>query len=137
MRALNELPPSRISLLALFIMALPLAACGGHEDKPLGANPVACREKSQTATTLEVNDTNSTGNAGDAVLSLAEAIQLANGTLALEGLSEGERAQIRGTPGPNSADLIRVVVGMINAPPPSADRTPVLPAACTAGQRWR
>src|SRR5262245_42442752 len=63
------------------------------------------------AATLSVDDPSSPGLVGDARLSLAEAIQLAGGRLSPLGLSDAERARIRGDPGASSADLIRVELG--------------------------
>lgn len=63
-----------------------------------------------TSATLLVNDTSATGSVGDSKLSLEEAIRLANGSLALSRVSAAERAQIHGTPGPGTADLIRVAL---------------------------
>ncbi len=47
--------------------------------------------------TAAVNDSNSPGAVGDALLSLEEAICLANGTLELNQLSAGEKARVSGT----------------------------------------
>ena len=60
---------------------------------------------------LNVNDTNPIGAAGDSLLSLDEAIRLANGTLALDKLSAAERAQVKGVPGARSSDLIALPAG--------------------------
>jgi hypothetical protein len=59
---------------------------------------------------LLVNDTSAVGTVGDNKLSLDEAIGLANGSLALGKLSKAERAQVQGTPGPGTADLIKVAL---------------------------
>jgi hypothetical protein len=69
--------------------------------------------------TLEVNDTDAVGVLADGSLSLAEAIRLGNGDLALDALSADERHQVSGTPGHDVADTIRLVVGegtLITAP---------------------
>ena len=47
--------------------------------------------------TAAVNDSNSPGAVGDALLSLEEAICLANGTLELNQLSADEKARVSGT----------------------------------------
>ena len=48
----------------------------------------------QGPTVATVNDPNSPGTVGDQLLSLDEAIQLANGTLAASALSPAEQAQV-------------------------------------------
>ena len=60
---------------------------------------------------LNVNDANAVGTAGDSLLSLDEAVRLANGTLALDALSATERAQVKGVPGANSRDRIQLAAG--------------------------
>src|SRR5436190_631376 len=60
--------------------------------------------------TLLVNDTDAVGMVGDNKLSLDEAIRLANGSLRQSQLSQAERQQVRGMPGPGAPDLIKVVL---------------------------
>src|SRR3954454_10154325 len=48
--------------------------------------------------TLLVNDSDTASSVGDSLLSLDEAIRLANGSLALPSLSAAERQQVRGRP---------------------------------------
>lgn len=63
-------------------------------------------------TLLLVNDRNSVGTLGDKLLSLTEAIRLANGELSMQSLSKTERKRIRGgTPGGTSRDLIQIDIG--------------------------
>lgn len=57
---------------------------------------------------LSVNDTNAVGAVGDALLSLEEAVRLANGSLSMDKLSPAERTRIAGSPGPKSRDLIEL-----------------------------
>lgn len=59
---------------------------------------------------LAVNDTDAVGIVGDELLSLAEAVQLANGSLAVAELSDAESELVGGEPGPNIADTITVVL---------------------------
>jgi hypothetical protein len=66
--------------------------------------------QSSKSATLLVNDTSAVGTVGDNHLSLEEAIGLANGSLALGKLSKAERAQVHGTPGPGTPDLIKVAL---------------------------
>ena len=68
--------------------------------------------------TLVVNDTAVGGVVGDQLLSLNEAIQLANGTLSVSALSSAERRQIKGgPPGASSRDRILIAVGTVTSPP--------------------
>jgi hypothetical protein len=71
---------------------------------------VAAVVPESTTVTLLVNDTSAIGTVGGNKLSLDEAIQLANGSLKLSRLSAAQRAQITGTPGSGTADLIRVAL---------------------------
>ncbi len=57
---------------------------------------------------LIVTDTDMAGTPGDGVLSLVEAVELANGRLALADLDDGERSFVRGEPGPENPDQINV-----------------------------
>ncbi len=59
---------------------------------------------------LTVNDTDAIGVVGDSLLSLVEAVQLANGLLTLAELSADESALVTGDPGPEVADTINVDV---------------------------
>lgn len=78
--------------------------------------PVATATPEPTATPtplpgqLAVNDTDAVGTVGDELLSLAEAVQLANGSLAATDLSVAESELVGGEPGPNIADTITVVL---------------------------
>jgi len=63
-----------------------------------------------TGATLLVNDSDAVGRLGDHRLSLAEAIRLANGSLALSQLSSAERRRVRGIPGLGKSDRIRFSV---------------------------
>ena len=56
--------------------------------------------------TMEVSDTLSHGTLGDSELSFDEAIQLANGDIGLNNLSNAEKSFVTGVPGPTVADLI-------------------------------
>lgn len=63
-------------------------------------------------TLLLVSDRNAVGILGDKLLSLTEAIRLANGELSMQSLSKAERKQIRGgIPGAASRDLIQIDIG--------------------------
>ena len=75
---------------------------------------------------LTVNDTNPIGTAGDSLLSLDEAIRLANGTLALDKLSAAERAQVKGAPGARSRDLITLPKGATMTVPEGAALSPLV-----------
>jgi hypothetical protein len=77
------------------------------------------------AATLTVNTLADETNAGtDSTLSLREAMELVNGTLALSKLSAGELAQVSGTPGPNS--LIQFAAGLTGTLPIAALDLPTL-----------
>jgi len=75
-------------------------------------------DRAPYAATLIVTDDDAIGAVGDGKLSLVEAIGLANGTLAPERLSEGEKRSVTGTPGPASRDQIRFNVpgGVVRFP---------------------
>src|SRR5262249_21613549 len=66
---------------------------------------------SARAATLTVNDVRPRGAVGDDLLSLGEAIRVANGELAAGDLSLAEQAQIAGPAGEDVADTIRFPVG--------------------------
>lgn len=74
---------------------------------------------------LTVNDTDAIGKNGDSLLSLDEAVRLANGTLVLDRLSAAERAQIKGAPGARSRDLITLPKGATLTVPEGAAVTPI------------
>ena len=75
-----------------------------------GVQPGQAAASVGAGATLTVNDADGLGRVGDKRLSLAEAIRLANGSLTLTQLSKAERRQVRGSPGPAAADLIRFSV---------------------------
>ncbi len=60
---------------------------------------------------LTVTDTDMVGTSGDGVLSLVEAVQLANGRRSLDDLDDGERSYVRGEPGAGAGDVITVDIG--------------------------
>jgi len=116
MRRSDVCATRRWPLLLLTLLALPGWRC----DQPA---PFLDSE-------LRVDDEDARGVVGDDRLSLAEAVALANGTLSLDALSPAEAAHISGSPGPTSADHVRVVLGkgaVIQASPPSFPGEPVVP----------
>ncbi len=76
-----------------------LGACTDSEDNLPAERPE-----------LRVTDSHAIGAVGDDALSLVEALQIAGGLLAVAELSSAERLLISGTPGPESADTIRVAL---------------------------
>lgn len=66
----------------------------------------------RTPGVLTVNDTDAVGVVGDSLLSLVEAVKLANGLLTQAQLSADETAQVSGDPGSEVADTINVNVGL-------------------------
>jgi hypothetical protein len=100
---------------------------GGRQPRPALRripNPAARSAK------LVVNDSAVGGVVGDQLLSLNEAIQLANGTLSESILSSAERRQIKGgAPGASSRDRILIAVGTLTSPPAeeNLDRSAIVP----------
>jgi hypothetical protein len=88
-------------MLPLAILAhLLFTGCSDGSDSPdVHAPPYDAR--------IVVTDDDATGAVGDNMLSLAEAINLANGTLSRDALSEAEADSIAGEPGAASRDEIR------------------------------
>ena len=78
----------------------------------------------QGPTVATVNDPNSPGTVGDQLLSLDEAIQLANGTLAAAALSPAEQAQVVGAGTPTVVEVDRATTPTItlHATPSPIDR---------------
>jgi len=97
-----------VSLLAL----VGLGGCNTTASADLADRPATY------AATLTVTDADAIGTKGDARLSLAEAIALANGSLDLATLSDAERGRIDGAPGAESRDQIKfdVVGGAVRFP---------------------
>ncbi len=91
---------------------------------------LAADEAQEYDSTLFVDDSRARGSLGDELLSLAEAVRLANGSLSLAQLSPEEAQHISGTPGPASVDRIQVDLGeggRIVADPPASPGSPVIP----------
>ncbi len=85
------------------------------------ASPTATpTEARPTESILIVNSTADPGVVGDEVLGLREALRLVTGDLSLGALSDDERAQIVGEPGPASVDMIAFDPGVF---PPAAPST--------------
>lgn len=86
----------------------------------MGSRPVGVKaaDRDPYAATLIVTDCDAVGVAGDDKLSLVEAIALANGTLAFDRLSEGERRSVTGAAGSAGRDHIRfdVAGGAVHFP---------------------
>ena len=98
-------PMKTITFFVLAVLALPLAAAADSQS-----NAKAMLAKIKYNTLITVNDADAIGTVGDQRLSLAEAIRLANGSLALSALSDYERAQVQGLPGKASRDKVQFKV---------------------------
>ena len=61
---------------------------------------------------IQVTDNDAVGTVGDELLSLVEAVTLANGRLSLDQLSAAEQALVSGVPGSTQADTISVGLGI-------------------------
>ncbi len=90
----------RLVVLALLAVSSLLTGCSDGSDQP------GSRNTGNYDTQLTVTDPEGLGVVGDDLLSLAEAIQLANGVLQATGLSAAEQAQVDGQPGVASRDRI-------------------------------
>lgn len=102
MLAKRIVPIVRTSLPFAVAVAMVLlsTACSDGSDRVMDVSP-------SYDARVTVNDPDAIGVVGDELLSLAEAIQLGNGTLAMDALSSEEAGQVSGTPGPASRDDIR------------------------------
>ncbi len=101
------------------------------------------RAGSASSATLTVNSTADPGVVGDGALTLREAMQLVVGDLALSSLSPAEVAQVSGSPGIASADIVRfdldvfppespatiVISGTVGALPPLSTNDDALDAS--------
>jgi hypothetical protein len=105
-RAQNVLVSAAL-VVGASVLASPVGAAGNGVP-PAGAGNGGPPPQA----VLNVNDTNAVGVVGDGFLSLDEAIKVANGSLSSSALSATERAQIQGTPGAGSRDLIKMVPGL-------------------------
>jgi hypothetical protein len=126
--------------LSAVLVALCLIACGGDHrgDKSVDATEGASHDEAgapaqddaaaaaEMGATLKVDDADGVGTVGDELLSLAEAIRLANGNLTVGDLSMAEKAKVVGNPGAGKADLIQVSVDNI-ALPAAEPNTSVVP----------
>lgn len=74
---------------------------------------------------VTVTDPAGIGAVGNGRLSLAEAIRLANGSLAVTELDAGERRNVKGHPGRGRGDLVRTAIPQIMLP---AGSTPTVPS---------
>ncbi len=85
------------------------------QEATIPEEPTAAPEPTPTPRVpgvLTVNDTDAVGVVGDGVLSLVEAVRLANGLLTKAELSTDESALVTGDPGAEVADTINVEVGL-------------------------
>lgn len=87
-------------MLAIAAAIVLASACSDGNDHPMERAP-------SFDAGVVVTDADAVGAVGDDLLSLAEAIQLANGTLTRGGLSNAEASRINGDPGATSRDEIR------------------------------
>lgn len=106
------------------------------EGAPATTPEPAPQQPSATATTvpptptplppgeLSVNDSSAEGQLGDDLLSIVEAVQLANSRLTLADLSPAEAAQVEGAPGATNADTITIALD------------PGTPILLPGGDRW-
>lgn len=88
--------------------------------------------QAQGGLTANVNDPQSHGMVGDALLSLDEAIRLANGTLSQSALSSAEQGQIAGTG--TSFETIRVDPAVVSTITLQSPLTDVVGAGAAAGR---
>lgn len=102
------------SALGVLLVVGSMVSCRDGSS-PAASPPPSTGQSATTTSTvaapdahLVVDDRRGVGRLGDPSLSVAEAIRLANGDLALGQLSDDERALVTGHPGRDSADRIEI-----------------------------
>lgn len=106
--------------------AVLIAGCTSDGEPQSAASSTETTDGS--AVTITINDPDAIGVLGDDLLSLAEGIQLASGTVKVDELSAAEAEQIDGAPGADSPDQLRFDV--------DGDRVEVPVQSVPEGMDW-
>src|SRR5690606_29575655 len=103
------------------LAALPLSSTKHHSLMSLLTTVIATVLASGPGSIANVNDPLSHGTVGDSVLSLDEAIRVANGSLSLASLSAAEQARILGTGAVQTIVVDAATTPMITIESPLSD----------------